>query len=46
VREINTICMDTGFYSEEAVAAVEKINKKGERNGLHPIRITRLSDFS
>jgi len=33
VREINTICMDTGFYSEEAVAAVEKINKKGERKG-------------
>jgi len=33
VREINTICMDSGFYSEEAVAAVEKINKKGERKG-------------
>jgi len=25
VREINTICFDTGFYSEEAVAEVEKI---------------------
>ena len=33
VREINTICMDSGFYSEEAVAAVEKINKKGGREG-------------
>jgi len=33
VREINTICMDTGFYSEEAVAAVEKIHEEGEREG-------------
>jgi len=33
VREINTICVDTGFYSEEAVAAVEKINEEGEREG-------------
>jgi transposase/thymidine kinase len=33
VREIKTICMDTGFYSEEAVAAVEKINEEGKREG-------------
>jgi transposase len=33
VRKINTICMDSGFYSEEAVAAVEKTNKKGGRKG-------------
>jgi len=33
VREINTICLDTGFYSEEAVAAVENKNEKGEREG-------------
>jgi len=33
VREIDTICLDTGFYSEEAVAAVEKINEEGEREG-------------
>jgi hypothetical protein len=33
VREINTICFDTGFYSEEAVAAVEKENEEGEREG-------------
>jgi transposase len=33
VREINTICVDTGFYSEDAVAAVEKINEEGEREG-------------
>jgi len=33
VREINTICLDTGFYSEDAVAAVEKINEEGEREG-------------
>jgi len=33
VREIKTICMDTGFYSEEAVAAVEKKNEEGEREG-------------
>jgi len=33
VREINTICLDTGFYSEEAVAAVEKTNEEGEREG-------------
>jgi hypothetical protein len=33
VREINTICLDTGFYSEEAVAAVENKNEEGEREG-------------
>ncbi len=33
VREINTICLDTGFYSEEAVAAVENINEEGKREG-------------
>ena len=33
MREINTICLDTGFYSEDAVAAVEKINEEGEREG-------------
>ncbi len=32
-REINTICLDTGFYSEEAVAAVENINEEGKREG-------------
>jgi len=33
VREIDTICVDTGFYSEDAVAAVEKVNEEGEREG-------------
>jgi transposase len=33
VREIETICVDTGFYSEDAVAAVEKTNEEGEREG-------------
>ena len=33
VRDIDTVCADTGFYSEEAVAAVEKINDKGLREG-------------
>jgi hypothetical protein len=33
VRTIETISMDSGFYSEEAVAAVERINDKGEREG-------------
>jgi len=33
VREIDTVSADTGFYSEEAVKAVEKINAKGQRGG-------------
>jgi hypothetical protein len=33
VREIETVCADTGFYSEEAVKAVEKINDQGQREG-------------
>ena len=33
VREINTVSADTGFYSEEAVAAVEKTDGKGLREG-------------
>jgi len=33
VREINTVSADTGYYSEEAVAAVEKTNEKGRREG-------------
>jgi hypothetical protein len=33
VREIDTVSADTGFYSEKAVAAVEKKNDKGELEG-------------
>jgi len=33
VREIDTVSADTGFYSEGAVAAVEKKNKEGKREG-------------
>jgi hypothetical protein len=33
VRQIKTICMDTGYYSEEAGAAVEKKNEEGAREG-------------
>jgi len=33
VREIDTVSADTGFYSEEAVKAVEKINDEGQREG-------------
>jgi transposase len=33
VRDIDTVSCDTGFYSEEAAAAVEKTNGKGEREG-------------
>jgi len=33
VREVNSVSADSGFYSEEAVQAVERINEKGEREG-------------
>ena len=33
VREIDAVSADTGFYSEEAVEAVEKINENGQREG-------------
>ena len=33
VREVDTVSADTGFYSEGAVAAVEKKNEEGEREG-------------
>jgi transposase len=33
VREVANVSSDSGFYSEEAVAAVEKLNEKGEREG-------------
>ena len=33
VREIDTVSADTGFYSEDAVKAVEKVNDKGQRKG-------------
>jgi len=33
VRKTDTICMDTGYYGEVAVAAVEKTNDDGEREG-------------
>jgi len=33
VREIKTISLDTGYYSEEAVAAVENKNEEGELEG-------------
>jgi len=32
-REIDTVSADTGFYSEDAIAAVEKKNEEGEREG-------------
>ena len=33
VREVNTVSCDSGFYSEEAVHAVEGVNEEGEREG-------------
>jgi hypothetical protein len=33
VREVAHVSLDSGYYSEEAVAAVEKANEKGEREG-------------
>jgi len=33
VREIDTVSADNGFYSEEAVKAVENINDEGQREG-------------
>jgi transposase len=32
-RKVDTVSADTGFYSEEAVSAVEKINENGQREG-------------
>jgi hypothetical protein len=32
-RKIDTVSSDTGFYSEESVAAVEKMNDKDQREG-------------
>ena len=46
VREINTICLDTGFYSEEAVAAVEKTNEEGEREGPEVFCAVEKVDFT
>jgi len=33
VREVSNVSADTGFYSEAAVAKVEKINDEGKREG-------------
>jgi len=33
VREVETVCADNGFYSEEAVKAVENENEEGELEG-------------
>jgi transposase len=33
VRKVDTVSADSGFYSEEAVAAVEKENEEGEQEG-------------
>jgi hypothetical protein len=33
MREIDTVSADTGYYSEDAVIAVEKINDEGVREG-------------
>jgi hypothetical protein len=33
VREVTDVSADSGYYSGEAVAAVEKVNEKGEREG-------------
>jgi hypothetical protein len=33
VREVTDVSSDSGYYSEEAVAAVEKVNEEGEREG-------------
>ena len=46
VREIDTICVDTGFYSEDAIAAVEKINEEGEREGTEVFCAVEKVDFT
>ena len=33
VRELTEVSADSGFYSEEAVAAVEQVNAEGEKEG-------------
>jgi hypothetical protein len=33
VREVTDVSADSGFYSEAAVAAVEKVNEEGKREG-------------
>jgi transposase len=33
VRDVTDVSADSGFYSEEAVASVEKVNESGEREG-------------
>ena len=33
VREVSSVSADTGFYSEGAVAAVEKVNEEGKSEG-------------
>ena len=33
VREVSDVSADSGFYSEEAVAAVEKVNEAGKQEG-------------
>jgi len=32
-REVDTVCCDSGFYSEEAVEAVERRDEEGNRKG-------------
>ena len=33
IRDVNTVCADNGFYSEEAVKAVENENEEGKLEG-------------
>ena len=33
VRDVSDVSSDSGFYSDEAVAAVEKVNEEGEKEG-------------
>ena len=33
VRQVNTVSADSGFYSEKAVDAVERVNAEGEKEG-------------
>ena len=33
VRKVNSVSADNGFYSEEAVAAVEQVNAEGKKEG-------------
>jgi transposase len=32
-REVSSVCVDNGYYNEEAIKAVEKVNGEGKREG-------------